>query len=170
MRDGNAVEVGRNPGVAPVEKAKPEGKKITSLQNHIFAARGEKAIWKVVPFLSWHKFSTKGFHNSADVGDFIDGKATDYPIEEIEMIVKRDYKDGDKKAIHPEFAYTLAAGFHHPWWYIAGWMWGREVIQRYKPKKYYSWVYQVPEKDLHPIDELIEIARDRVLSGVAVNA
>lgn len=120
-------------------------------QNNINAARAERATQIFFPTLVWHGYREYGFRGLPDLGTFIDVKCNMREGPDVTLNVKRDRDErGDCAAVIPDWAYVLAVGDCHPYWWIVGWMWGREVVKgelRWAPNEGYC----IPCKKLEPI-------------------
>ena len=113
QRQRNAIEEGRTPGNNLV--AGPN-----DLELHIRGARGERAAKIVFDPIVWHKFKTGTLDGLPDLDDFIDVKTVSY--DEHVLLVPAH------KIVKP-WAYVLVSAAAHPYYWIAGWIWGHELAR-----------------------------------------
>jgi hypothetical protein len=150
------------------EKLKPGNNlKVTPDENlllDILGTRGERAAKIVFDPIKWLAFEPvkSGSKKKPDLGDFIDVKAQERTMFDDrlhELNVSHDPKKNI--TVNPDWAYLLVGAETHPYYWIAGWMWGHEVMRfgelRNPSRPYYS----VRVDRLHPPWRLIQIARER---------
>lgn len=115
-RQDNAESTGLDPG--NLEASLDEQRRI-----NIMGCCGERAGWVFFPQLVWHKFKVGHPDGTPDLGDFIDVKTIKRPTQnDHALIVKHD-------GIKPDWVYLLVAAEEHPYYWIAGWLWGEELQQ-----------------------------------------
>lgn len=131
---------GRDPG----RNQTPE----ENLVEHVLGARCERAGWVFFPTLTWHRFKTGAVDDTPDLGDFIDVKGVRFDHHELlvpQAKIKRDW------------AYLLISAEQHPYYWLAGWMWGSSLIER-APLKHSRPAYAMPAHALFSLTALQRIA------------
>lgn len=153
-RQDNAERNDRDNGRSPIA---PEKRR----ENHIYACLGERAGQVFFPTLKWHAYKERNFDGTPDLGDFIDVKSNHWTGPDPKLIVKRDLRhEGDDKIIHDDWAYLLVLGCDHPYWWLAGWQWGK-YIHASKVEFAPHHAYTVEKGELLPIHLLQRIVRER---------
>lgn len=155
LREDNAIRNNRSEGTAPVP---PE----ISRANNIMAARGERATQIFFPDLTWHDYRENGFDGIPDLGDFIDVKASEWRGENAALKVKQ-YKKVKGKLVDnvvDDWAYVLAVGCDHPYWWIVGWHWG-SYVRKAEIKWPQTPAFYLQRTELLPIHLLQRFARER---------
>jgi hypothetical protein len=117
MRQANAIEEARIPGNNLV--AHPQ----RDLAMHIFGCCGECAGKCMLPMLRWNDFKRGPLDDTPDLED--DKLAVD--VKAIEKHQHRLLVQAGK--VQREWAYLLISGEYHPYWWVAGWAWGHEVLR-----------------------------------------
>jgi hypothetical protein len=117
---------------------------------HILGARCELAAKIYLDPVEWNAYSEGNEHiNKPDLAGWIDVKGT---VKEMHSLCVPANKLEDK------IAYLLVSAEDHPYYWIAGWQWGRSIREKYKPEK--RWVngingYGPPAYYLAPTNEYL---------------
>lgn len=113
QRQQNAIAEGRTPGNHLA--AGPH-----DLDLHIVGARGERAGKVMLDPIEWHKFKIGNLDGLPDLDDFIDIKTVSNDQHALLVPAHK---------IVSAWAYVLVSAAEHPYYWIAGWMWGHELAQ-----------------------------------------
>jgi hypothetical protein len=151
-RQGNAEDNDLDPGASPVPKDQ-------QLPTNILGVRGERATQIMLQKMHWLDYKEQGFQGLPELtlGWLkVDAKSTDF--DDPWLKVKLD-------DLHDDWAYVLAAGCDHPYWWFPGWLWGREIramVLARRPgtsiKKHRGEYWCIEDiKLLHPMYELQQI-------------
>jgi hypothetical protein len=122
---------------------------------HINGARGERA-GKVIfdepghPIV-WNKGLDGPFRELPDLGDFIDVKTMWKDHHQLLVEVPR---------LHKEWAYLCVSSENHPYYWIAGWLWGHELLQLNQKRFPARPAYSATVAQLHKPYLLQRIVRD----------
>jgi hypothetical protein len=138
-RQANAVSIGATPGyglVATDEEA---------LALHIWGARCERAGKVVFPTLTWNAYRDKfDFKGLADLGNLIEVKGMEK--DDHRLLVPLG-------SVNPVRAYLLISRENHPYYWIAGWLWGSEVLLGPVERSFGKFIkrpaYRIPADCLH---------------------
>jgi hypothetical protein len=122
---------------------------------HILGARCERAGQIAFPTLVWNKGLEGPFRNLPDLGDFIDVKGIERPYQNDHALIV------PANRVTLDWAYLLVAAEEHPYYWIAGWMWGRELAVPDNKRFPNRPAYFVEQDRLHPPFTLQQIARER---------
>jgi hypothetical protein len=148
MRQDNAVEELRTPGN---NLRAGDG----DLALNVLGCRCERAAKVAFEPIEWHKFKRGRLDDLADLGDFIDVKGVDK--DERRLLVPRG-------RLHVDWAYLLVSAENFPYYWIAGWMWGSELVPHLE-SSFGPYVqrpaYLAGHDLLHPTFTLQRIARAR---------
>jgi len=118
---------------------------------HIIGARGERAGKIIFDPIVWNQGLDGAFKHLPDLGDFIDCKTTPHAEPWLKIA---------KGRLNTERAYVLISSADHPYYWIAGWMWGHEIAQRGKILFPARPAYVVEASMLHKPHLLQQIVRD----------
>jgi hypothetical protein len=126
------------------------------LPRHILGARTERAAKIIFEPIVWNK-GLDGAGDMPDLGDFIDVKGV--TSDDHCLLV---WQGGVK----PQWAYLLVSAEQHPYYWMAGWLWGHEVErpenleQSFGPYVHRP-AYRIAAARLHPTYLLQRVVRDR---------
>jgi hypothetical protein len=124
-------------------------KEADKLAEDLLGARCERAGWVFFPWLEWHSEIVRDVSELPDLGNFIDVKGVRLDRHQLLVPVT---------SIKPHWAYLLVSAQNHPYYWIAGWKWGDELIAKAQvmfARPAYAW----PSDKLNPLRTLQEIAR-----------
>lgn len=149
IREADQVAVGRAESYTNLPSRRPDTPAI-----NITGARCERAAKICFDPIEWHKILNDGddMMNIPDLGDFIDVKGTQYAEPWLKVPA---YK------IKKHWAYLCVSAADHPYYWIAGWLWGHELAVRDNLKFPERPAYTVEAAALHKPYLLQQIARER---------
>jgi hypothetical protein len=123
----------------------------------VMGARCERAAKICFEPIVWHKFvADHELGNVPDLGDFIDVKGTNYAEPWLKVPAHK---------IKNHWAYLCVSAADHPYYWIAGWLWGHELAQQQHLKFPERPAFSVEVAQLHKPYLLQQIARERANGG-----
>jgi hypothetical protein len=138
-------------GLDPKRKATKE----EQLNAHILGARCERAALVFFPGMTWHRHFTD-FIGKPDLGSFIDVKGVG---EDRRRLLSPNHN------IKRDFAYLLVSAENHPYYWMAGWLWGSELIKAGEERGRQEFskrpCFVAEHKELEPLRLLQQVAREK---------
>lgn len=145
-RQENAIEENRTPGNnlrIPLDE---------QYATHELGCRTERAGKVCFSYLIWHAFKKGSLIGLPDLGDFIDVKGI--PEDRLNLVVQVG-------GLRLDWAYLLISAENHPYYWLAGWMWGKEILDRAEIRFPGRPAYFIRKDLLHKPYLLQQIAKER---------